>query len=232
MLKPNVRCPRPTCVRTSLVVLLIASLTGLLGIGDPARAEPRLHDYVGAEKCKTCHQKKLMGNQYAVWQAGPHRQGFTTLKSEASVEIAASKGLETAPHESPECLRCHVAAWGVPLMRLVDPIDRTLGVQCESCHGPGRDYRKKKIMSKRKTAERKGLFDPARDAAICTACHNEDSPTFDPSRYELSDGSASGFDFELAKRRILHEIPADVKGNFIELEEKQKAAEKAKAATR
>jgi hypothetical protein len=213
--------------------MAVVGLAFAIGTAIPGTASAaREHDWVGVEKCRTCHGKELMGNQVATWQAGPHRRAYETLSSPESLAIAEALGLIQAPAETDACLDCHLSAHAVPPVRIAHPLERADGVQCESCHGPGRDYRKKKIMSKRKTAERKGLFDPARDAAICTACHNENSPTFAPSRYELADGSASGFDFELAKRRILHEIPADVKGNFIELEEKQKAAEKAKAATR
>ena len=101
------------------------------------------------------------------------------------------------------------------------------GVQCESCHGPGRDYRKKKIMSDVEKARAKGLWDAENDAAICTACHNEKSPTFDPERYTLPDGTTTGFDFEQAKARVPHEIPEHVKGRYVELEEEEKRKRKA-----
>ena len=196
-----------------------------------ARAEPLAeHDYVGVGKCRSCHKKELMGNQVAVWQKGPHHRAFQTLLSEASLAIAAERGLASPPHESAECLRCHVTAHAVPPVRIANEVDPADGVQCESCHGPGRDYRKKKIMSDEELARKKGLWDAEHDAAICTACHNEESPTFDPARYALTDGTKVGFDFELAKQRFPHEIPADVKGRYVELEKEQKAAEKAAKA--
>ena len=64
-------------------------------------------------------------------------------------------------------------------------------------------------------------------AETCLACHNEESPTFDPARYTLPDGSSAGFDFELAKERIPHPIPEHVKGRFIELEKEEKARARA-----
>ena len=51
-------------------------------------------------------------------------------------------------------------------------------------------------------------------------------------RYVRADGTTTGFDFELAKGRVRHPIPEDVKGRYLELEKAQKEAEKAAAAGR
>jgi hypothetical protein len=213
-------------VRTAALPIAGVALVAMLLAAAPSSAE-RKHDYVGVEKCRTCHEKELMGNQVATWSAGPHRGAFETLASPASVAIAAKLGIAEPPSVSEACLRCHQTAQGVSPVRIAHPLETSDGVQCESCHGPGRDYRKKKIMSERKKAEKKGLWDAGADAAICTTCHNEESPTFDPARYTRADGSPAGFDFEQAKGRILHEIPEHVKGRFIELEDAEKAREKA-----
>ena len=207
---------------------LWACLLGL-GLSLPALAGEE-HDYVGVEKCRTCHEKELMGDQVAVWSSGPHARAYETLQGEQSASIALELGIEGSAHESDACLRCHVTAFGVPPTRIANPVSASDGVQCESCHGPGRDYRKKKIMSDREKAEKKGLWNAHEDAAICVACHNPESPTFDPERYALADGTTVGFDFELAKIRVPHAIPEDVKGRFIELEKAEKAAKKAAEA--
>ncbi len=187
-------------------------------------AEPA-HQYVGAAKCKTCHGKELIGDQYGVWKAkDPHHRAFETLKNEASRAIAAKRGLAQPAHEAAECLECHVTAFGAPATQIATQLDPAEGVQCESCHGPGRDYRKKKVMSDHELAHAKGLWHAEKDAAICTACHNERSPTFDAKRYTLGGGKSAGFDFEQAKARIAHPIPEDVKGHYLELEKKQKGA--------
>lgn len=184
------------------------------------------HQYVGALKCKTCHKKKLIGNQYAAWlERDPHAQAYRTLESEASKAIAVERGLDTPPAQADACLRCHVTAHGVAPTLLSKPLDPADGVQCESCHGPGRDYRKKKIMSKPQVARKKGLWDAEGDASICAHCHNAESPTFDPERYTLPDGTTAGFDFEQARQRIAHPIPEDVKGHYLELEKAAKAKE-------
>lgn len=185
------------------------------------------HEYVGVAKCKTCHKKELIGNQVAAWTASFHKGAFETLKNEESAAIALARGIEGPAHEADACLGCHTTGYGLPADRFAYDLDPADGVQCEACHGPGRDYRKKKIMSDPELAREKGLWDAENDSAICIACHNADSPTFDPERYTLADGSYSGFDFALAKERIPHAIPENVKGRFIELEEEEKRKKKA-----
>lgn len=183
------------------------------------------HDFIGARKCKSCHGKELMGDQNSTWLKGPHAHGFTTLTSSESQEIARAQGLAGEASEAPECLACHVTAFGVPPERIWKPLKASEGVQCESCHGPGRDYRKKKIMADLEEARSKGLWDPDSERGICLRCHNEASPTFDPQRYTLADGSSTGFDYEQAAARIAHPIPEHVKGHYIELRKKQKEEE-------
>jgi len=188
------------------------------------------HSYVGAGKCMVCHKKELMGNQLATWKSGPHYKAYGTLQSESSIAIAKELGLLVAPSKAPECLTCHVTLHSVPPERMAYPVELKNGVECESCHGPGKDYRKKKIMSKVKDARKKGLWDAGKNEGICLACHNSKSPTFDPKRYTLPDGSTVGFAFEEAKEKISHPIPADVRGKYLELEKIEK--EKARAAAR
>lgn len=187
------------------------------------RAEEQ-HDYVGHAKCKTCHGKELMGNQVGEWKKSPHRQAFEILKSPESQAIAEAQGISGPAHEADACLSCHSTAHGVPPARMAYELKVSDGVQCESCHGPGRDYRKKKLMSDEKLAHAKGLWYPGDDDAICTACHNSKSPTWDTGRYTLPDGTTAGFDPVQAREKIAHPIPAHVKGRYIELEKQQKAA--------
>jgi hypothetical protein len=166
------------------------------------------HQYVGVKKCRTCHKKELIGDQFGVWQKTKHSQAFEALKGDKALEIAKQKGLAGAPHEAAECLKCHVTAYGVDASLIASPLTASDGVQCESCHGPGKDYRKKKVMADHAKSVAAGLWEPGKDAKICQGCHNEESPTF------------AGFDFEQAKEKIKHPIPADVKGKYLEVEKK------------
>ena len=57
---------------------------------------------------------------------------------------------------------------------------------------------------------------------MCATCHNPESPTWDPKRYTLEDGTTAGFDFDQATKRIAHPIPEDTKGRFLEIEKRLK----------
>lgn len=180
------------------------------------------HRYVGVRKCTGCHKKELIGNQIATWRQGLHRPAYDTLQHERSAQLAQELGLAGPAHEAPECLRCHVTAFALPKARFAYELKTADGIQCESCHGPGRDYRKKKIMSDPKLASSKGLWDLSRGTAICVTCHNPESPTWDPARYRLEDGTTAGFDFDQATQRIAHPIPEKTKGHYLEIEKRLK----------
>ncbi len=213
-----------------MVRMLVALGLGLALVGGPVGSSAAESKYVGVKKCRSCHKKELIGNQYAKWQDTKHAKAFEALKSEDAVKIAKEKGLAKPPHEAPECLKCHVTAYDVdPAMIAKKPLDPAKGVQCESCHGPGSAYRKKKIMSDREKSIAAGMWEPGKDEKICTACHNDESPSWDPAKYKLAGGGTAGFDHEQAMEEIAHPIPEDVKGRYIEIEKERKKKGKADA---
>jgi hypothetical protein len=193
----------------------------------PLTAAAQEHDWIGVDKCGRCHRKELYGDQVAAWRKDVHARALETLRDERSLAIAKEKGLALPPHEAPECLACHVTAYGVGPARIAYPLDPGDGVQCESCHGPGADYRKKKIMSDRDEAVAHGLWKADEDPAVCTACHNAKSPTWDPKRFTRPDGTTAAFDFDAARARFPHPIPEDVRGKIVEIEEQRRRERKA-----
>jgi hypothetical protein len=170
----------------------------------PGSAAAGEHKYVGFKKCKSCHKKEAIGNQTAVWMESKHAKAYETLATEQSKKWAAEAGVDN-PQTDERCIKCHSTAHGVPDDMVSKKFDRTAGVQCESCHGPGKDYRKKSVMIDREKSVAKGLVIP--DEAVCATCHNDESPAWDPERYTLADGSKSGFDFEQAKKVFAHPVP-------------------------
>ena len=142
------------------------------------------HEIVGAPKCKACHKKKT-GDQWKIWSESAHAQAFETLASEESRKIANEKGLGD-PQKEEICLKCHVTrvslGSGAVVTEKSKYIDKE-GVGCESCHGPGSDYKPKKIMNDPEAARAAGLIVIGTEEG-CIQCHNEESPTF------------RGFDFE------------------------------------
>jgi len=181
-------------MRTMLALLAITLLTaGLSGVFDARADDAKLYNYIGVDGCKLCHKSEKSGNQYGIWLESPHARAFEVLGTDAAKAIAAEKGLEGNPQELDECLRCHVTAHGVDPARLEKKFRAAEGVGCESCHGAGDGYKGKATMESRELSLAAGLILPT--AETCTACHNDQSPTF------------KGFDFDEYAAKIAHPTP-------------------------
>ncbi|NOX38645.1 MAG: cytochrome C554 [Calditrichaeota bacterium] len=185
--------------RYAVVVALIALIGLWLAPTAPVKAEEKQYKYVGVGGCKTCHKTKKSGNQYGIWLETKHAKAYETLKSEEAAKIAKEKGLDKPAYESPQCLKCHVTAYDVEPARLGKKYKKEDGVQCESCHGPGSAYKKKKIMKDRELAIANGLnpilVEDGTAEKLCKTCHNEESPTF------------KGFNFKERWEEIKHPVP-------------------------
>jgi hypothetical protein len=162
------------------------------------------HKYTGHKKCKTCHKKEPIGNQFGIWLESKHAKTFATLATEKAKKWGAEAGVDD-PQTDDRCVKCHTTAHGVPDSMVSKKFDRTAGVQCEACHGAGKDYRKKSVMVDRDKAIERGMV--PQTAAVCTVCHNDESPAWDSQRYTLADGSKAGFDYEQAVKEIAHPVP-------------------------
>lgn len=136
--------------------------------------------YIGASKCKMCHNKPAKGEQYNVWLKGPHASAMKTLSSEQSMEIAKAKGIAD-PTTDAGCIKCHSTVGHIDA-KLVASIKIDEGVSCESCHGPGSMYKGASVMKNRELSMQKGLILPTEE--VCVTCHNEESPTYKPFNYE------------------------------------------------
>jgi len=134
--------------------------------------------YIGAAKCKMCHNKPATGAQYKQWLGTKHAKAMESLKGDEK--------------EDPNCLKCHsTAAAADP--DLVRTITIEEGVSCETCHGPGSGYKSNSVMKDRQKSIEKGLIIP--DEKLCRTCHNEESPNF------------KGFNYEEYLKKIAHPIP-------------------------
>jgi formate-dependent nitrite reductase cytochrome c552 subunit len=140
-----------------------------------ARAEEPAHDFIGAKMCALCHKKTEQGLQLQIWQESKHSKAFGALAAQEAKDIAASMGIDD-PQASGKCLKCHATAYWFSEERKSEDVDPEEGVSCESCHGPGKDYKSKSVMSDHNAALAAGLLDPAENT--CRKCHNEESPTF------------------------------------------------------
>ncbi len=136
-------------------------------------------DFVGAKKCKMCHNKPATGAQYKLWSKGPHANAMASLKGEEA--------------NDPKCLKCHsTAAAADP--DLIAGLKAEEGVSCESCHGAGGGYYPKAVMKSQEKSLEKGLIIPTEET--CIKCHNDESPTF------------KGFNYAEYLKKIAHPNPA------------------------
>ncbi len=180
----------------SFAVSLIAALFFLSSFA--LAQDKKVHKYVGVKTCGMCHRTAKQGEQLKIWQNSKHSKAYETLKTDEANKIAKEKGFKTPAVETKECLECHATAWqkDAPVEAKFSVED---GVQCETCHGPGSDYKSFSIMKNRDKAIANGLILHEDKAKFCETCHNKKSPTF------------KSFDYDKMWAKIKHDIPGDKK---------------------
>jgi hypothetical protein len=118
---------------------------------EPAPQNPR---WAAAQACESCHRSVVES-----WKRSGHARAMATL-------VKAGRDFD------PDCLRCHVTAWGDGY---VDPLatPQLADVQCEACHGSG-------ALHVQDPSHSLGATPPG----LCLRCHTkENSPEFDDGRY-------------------------------------------------
>ncbi len=153
-------------------------------------------NYIGSDKCaKMCHKSAKQGAQLAIWEKSKHAGAYKTLLTPRAAVIAKEAGITQNHLKSEKCLKCHATAYGVKPERMDSTFSMEQGVQCEACHGPGKEYAKLNIMKDKKKALEAGLIAPVEQ--VCVKCHNSESPTF------------KKFDFNAMVKKILHSKPVE-----------------------
>jgi len=144
--------------------LILLCLVAFLGSGNLMAQD---FDYVGAKKCKMCHNKSATGAQYTQWSETKHAH--------------AMESLSAAEAKDPACIACHSTYGGVD-EDLIAGLTLAEGVSCESCHGAGSGYFPPAVMKSREKSLAKGLVLPTKE--VCIKCHNDKSPHFKGFNYE------------------------------------------------
>jgi hypothetical protein len=140
------------------------------------------YKYIGADKCKLCHNKPANGDQYGKWLNDPHAKALKTLSEQKSIDYGKKNGID--PAKDAKCLKCHSTYDRIDA-KLRGGILATEGVSCESCHGPGSAYKSPSIMKNLEQAKANGLIVP--DKALCLQCHgSKENPFFKEFNYEAS----------------------------------------------
>jgi len=141
-----------------LIILFISIFIFILLSAD--EEEVPKPEYVSYKKCKTCHK-----DIYNSWKETTHYTNFQA--------VLDSTGLDDTT-----CFTCHTTGYGEQ-GGFVDTTETPdlIGVQCESCHGPGSLYKKYSIMKDHEKCIENGLYEQTEE--VCTRCHTEEqSPDF------------------------------------------------------
>ena len=109
--------------------------------------------YASATACQQCHEQ-----EYLQWSATRHAFAYETL-------------LKKERYFDAGCVSCHTTGFGYPTGFQIGEQDSTLqGVQCETCHGPGKQH----VGNPKKSNIRSGA-----DMSLCLQCHDtKHSPGF------------------------------------------------------
>lgn len=164
-------------MRKRILAAFVAALF-LIVLFALAGAEETKHEYIGAKKCKMCHKKD---GTFESWLKTKHATAWDDLSDEDKKKDELKPFYTTGANAKGELLT---------------------GVQCEACHGPGADYKKKSIMQDREKAMANGLMIPTAEA--CQKCHNDKAPG-------VLAATAKDFDFEKMKAKGAHALPTTEK---------------------
>jgi hypothetical protein len=167
-------------------ILSIFVLLGFITVLTMSLVAADTPKYVGAKKCKMCHMSKKRGDQWGIWEDSKHSKAYETLANEHSKKVAKEEGISGDPQKADQCLKCHVTAHGVAASKKESSFSMEEGVGCEACHGPGSEYKGMKVMkdlAAGKVEPKTVGFIPGKKET-CLGCHNEESPTYKPFKYE------------------------------------------------
>ncbi len=102
--------------------------------------------YASAAACQRCHEQ-----EYLQWSATRHAFAYETL-------------LKKERYFDAGCVSCHTTGFGYSTGFQIGEQDSTLkGVQCETCHGPGKQH----VGNPKKSNIRSGA-----DTSLCLECHD------------------------------------------------------------
>jgi hypothetical protein len=128
-----------------LIGPILAGVTFLAARGPAVFAET-FGDYVGWKACAECHEDAAAG-----WKKTRHAQAFEHLKNEGKEDV-------------PGCVGCHAVHFDEEGGFIdLDLTPELAGVQCESCHGPGKKHVEKRAEGDNIVARP--------DRACCRRCH-------------------------------------------------------------
>ncbi len=166
--------------KLNLILFLIVSLLAGYSYGQ----DKKVNSFVGVDACGACHKTEKQGKQLDIWKNSKHSQAFKNLQTGKADSIAASLGHKTAAAKTEACLKCHASGYNVDKALVGEKFKVEDGIQCETCHGAGSNYKTLKIMKSKTDAVANGLMLHEKVEEFCATCHNSESPTFTEFKFE------------------------------------------------
>ena len=185
-----------------------------------AKDSPKI-GYTGAETCKKCHRKT-----WRSWNKTKMAQSFDILKPNSRIDAKKKADLDPNRDYSKDrkCLPCHTTGYGQPGGFVsVEKTPLLVGVQCESCHGPGKEC--STIMELRgRTYELQELMEAGlrpKPVTVCSTCHNADSPTLTKETKAVYDAATDQLAVHKKPKLQYHQYKPGEKEKMIEEFEKK-----------
>lgn len=128
--------------------------------------------YVGSEVCGRCHVRQALGNQYVPWVSSRHGAAYWRLATRWSAVLASARPHfqdMVNPQTDDRCLLCHITGAQDPDALFASSFEKTEGIGCESCHGPGSLYMASSVMSDHEAFIAAGGRTPG--DSMCRGCH-------------------------------------------------------------
>jgi len=134
--------------------------------------------YEGRRKCSSCHR-----SEFESWEKSGHARALETLAPKVKSEAKKKAGLNPDKdyRQDGDCVGCHTTGWGREGgYDPKDPGKYLVGVGCESCHGPGSEYRLlhrkagQAFEKKKQTTARERLVEAGQEFQFeerCASCH-------------------------------------------------------------
>lgn len=149
----------------------------LLLIAASARAEAQI--FAGNKACSGCHKAEALE-----WARSSHAKAFDLLAPgrKPAEKLKGKLDPEKDYRKDEKCLKCHTTGYKKEGgFQDVESTPELVGIGCEMCHGPGKQYReihKRMVLEfKRSEVRKAGQTYATLGDKVCENCHgHKDSP--------------------------------------------------------
>ena len=151
-----------------------------------------MHEYVGANRCRSCHTGAEHGHQDIQWLRSRHASAYWRLATDwAKTLVTLRPHLADIddPLAAERCRFCHITGEQELSAQYATSFRPEAGVGCESCHGAGGGYATAEGMATRTAFVSNGGEIPSE--LTCRRCHRDDR-----------------FQYHEARQLIAHPMPA------------------------